>query len=457
MRKYLCLLLLPLLLGACASSREEAPMPYSQRMVESHGLGDFYCNRHHQAKLDTTGWDYVSGLVANAVLKAWQLYPEKTAYYDAVKAFADHNTNADGSMILSKKGTSALRPSNIDDLPAGNIYFTLYREEMRKGNTQDAERYRRAATLIRNTLKYNHSRIAEGLPGAGGFFHKATYPNQMWLDGLFMGSPIYAQWQHTFGADSVDNNSESWSDIALQFKTIHRYTYNPEKQLNYHAWSATPDAPDSFWANKAEPFKGCSPEFWARGMGWYFAALVDVLEFMPREHPDRAAVDSILQQVAAGVARWQDPQSGVWYQLMQYDATKTADGKGDTVDGETYNVGTAPNYLEASASGIFTYAFLKGIRLGLLDAATYRPVAEKAYAGLLKNFIRESDGRTDIVRTCASAGLGPQKNPSRTGTVNYYLCGKDVTIVENEGKAIGTFILASVEYEQSKQQDTTDK
>ena len=161
--------------------------------------------------------------------------------------------------------------------------------------------------------------------------------------------------------------------------------------------------------------------------------------------------------MAAGVARWQDPQSGVWYQLMQYDATKTADGKGDTVDGEIYNVGTAPNYLEASASGIFTYAFLKGIRLGLLDAATYRPVAEKAYAGLLKTFIRESDGRTDIVRTCASAGLGPQKNPSRTGTVNYYLCGKDVTIVENEGKAIGTFILASVEYEQSQRQDTTDK
>ena len=308
MKKYVYLLLVTLLLGACATQKQETPAPYSQRMVESHGLADFYCNRHYQAKLDTTGWDYVSGLVANAVLKAWTMYPEKTEYYDAVKAFADHNTNADGSMILNKKGKSALRPSNIDDLPAGNIYFTLYKEEMRKGNTADAERYRRAATLIRNTLKYNHQRIPEGLPGTGGFYHKATYPNQMWLDGLFMGSPIYAQWQHTFGADSVENNAQSWSDIALQFKTIHKYTYNPEKQLNYHAWSATPDAPDSFWANQEEPFKGCSKEFWARGMGWYFAALVDVLEFMPREHPDRAAVDSILQQVAAGVARWQDKE-----------------------------------------------------------------------------------------------------------------------------------------------------
>ena len=452
MKKYVYLLLVTLLLGACATQKQETPAPYSQRMVESHGLADFYCTRHYQAKLDTTGWDYVSGLVANAVLKAWTMYPEKTEYYDAVKAFADHNTNADGSMILNKKGKSALRPSNIDDLPAGNIYFTLYKEEMRKGNTTDAERYRRAATLIRNTLKYNHQRIPEGLPGTGGFYHKATYPNQMWLDGLFMGSPIYAQWQHTFGADSLENDAQSWSDIALQFKTIHKYTYNPEKQLNYHAWSATPDAPDSFWANQEEPFKGCSKEFWARGMGWYFAALVDVLEFMPREHPDRAAVDSILQQVAAGVARWQDKESGVWYQLIQYDATMKGDGQGDTVDGKTYNVGTNPNYLEASASSIFTYAFLKGMRLGLLDKATYMPVAEKAYQGLLKTFIREREGRTDIIQVCASAGLGPAKNPSRTGTTNYYLCGKDVTVVENEGKAIGTFIMASVEYEDMQRQ-----
>ena len=451
MKKYFYLLIIPFLLGACASNKQEEAVKYSQRMVESHGLADFYCNRHHQTKLDSTGWDYVSGLVANAVLKAWTMYPEKTEYYDAVKAFADHNTNEDGSMILNKKGQSALRPSNIDDLPAGNIYFALYAEEMRKGNTKDAERYKNAATLIRNKLKYDHSRIAEGLPGAGGFFHKAVYPNQMWLDGLFMGSPIYAQWQHVFGTDSVQNNLESWNDIALQFKTIHKYTYNPEKQLNYHAWSATPDAPDSFWANAKDPFKGCSKEFWARGMGWYFAALVDVLEFMPKDHPEYPAVLGILNEVAAGVARWQDNKSGVWYQLLQYDDTMKGDGKGDTVNGETYNVGTAANYLEASASSIFTYAYLKGIRLGLLDKTQYLPVAEKAYQGLLTTFIRENGGKTDIVQVCASAGLGPKKNLSRTGTVNYSLCGKDVTVVENEGKAIGTFIMASLEYEAAHQ------
>ena len=415
-------------------------------MVNSHGIVDFYCNRKHQDSLGTAGWDYVSGLVANAVLKAWQLYPENQAWYDAVKAFADRALTPDGSDILNEKGTTALRPSNIDDLPAGNILFALYDHEVAVGNEADAQRYRNAATVIRNKLKTEHARIADPLPGAGGFFHKAQYPNQMWLDGLFMGSPIYAAWQHHFGADDDD---DSFADIAHQFITINRFTYDADKQLNYHAWSATPDDPNSFWARKEEPHKGCSPEFWARGMGWFFAALMDVLEVMPAEHPDRQALVDIANQVASGLQRWQDEESGVWYQWLQYDGSMTADGVGDTVDGKTYNVGTQANYLEASASSIFTYAYLKGIRLGILDSATYLPVAEKAYQGLIDTFIRPNPdtGQTDIIQTCASAGLGPAKDPSRTGTPNYYLAGKDVTVVENEGKAIGSFIMASVEWD----------
>lgn len=438
-------------LTSCGTGqKKEAPQAsYAQQMIASHGLGDFYCNRSYHDSLRTVMWDYVSGLVANAVLQAWTLYPQHEEYYQAVKAFADNSTNADGTQITNAKGQNALRPSNIDDLPAGNVYFALYEEEMKRGHEQDAQRYKNAATMIRQKLKYDHERIASGLPGEGGFFHKAIYPNQMWLDGLFMGSPIYARWQHYFG-DEAD--SESWSDIAHQFKTIHRYTYDADKQLNYHAWSATPEDANSFWARREEPFKGCSREFWGRGMGWYFAALVDVLEYMPRTHADFPAVHDILRQVATGLKRWQDADSGVWYQLLQYDATRCADGVGDTIGGEVYNVGTQPNYLEASCSGIFTYAYLKAIRLGLLDEAEYLPVAEKAYNGLLQQFIRpREDGKIDIIQTCASAGLGPAKDPSRTGTANYYLAGKDVTVVENEGKAVGTFIMASVEWERRQQ------
>ena len=454
MKKQVIAALFPFLLMACGQQQDQGSALWSQKMVDSHGLGDFYCNRHYQSKLDSTGWDYVSGLVAGAVLETWKQYPEKEDYYQAVKAFADLNLNEDGTMILNGKGGSALRPSNIDDLPAGRIYFTLYAEELRKGNTKDANRYRNALDLIRNTLKYNHSRIAEGLPGAGGFFHKAIYPNQMWLDGLYMGSPIYAQWEHTFGAiDSAETAKASWDDIALQFKTIHEKTYDPEKQLNYHAWSATPADSNSFWANQEAPFLGASKEFWGRGMGWYFAALIDVLEYMPKDHAAYPAIEGIANEVAAGLKRWQDEASGLWYQLLQYDSRMTADGRGDTIAGEVYNVGDVANYLEASASCMFTYAYLKGMRLGVLDQATYRPVVEQAYQGILDTFIQPSaDGeKIDIVQSCASAGLGPAKDPSRTGTTNYYLAGKDVTIVENEGKAIGTFILASLEYERMKE------
>ena len=439
-------------LASCTSPQDNKEIPWSHKMVDAHGLGDFYCNRHYQSKLDSTGWDYVSGLVAGAVLDTWKQYPEKKEYYDAVKAFADINLNEDGTMIVNSKGGSALRPSNIDDLPAGKIYFTLYQEELRKGNTKDADRYRNAVDLIRNTLKYNHSRIAEGLPGAGGFYHKAIYPNQMWLDGLYMGSPVYAQWEHTFGTVDTIENNRSWDDIALQFSIIHEKTYDADKQLNYHAWSATPADSNSFWANQQAPFVGCSKEFWARGMGWYFAAVIDVLEFMPENHTAYPKMLHIAQQVAAGLKRWQDAESGLWYQLLQYDANIHADGKGDEVGGEVYNVGDAANYLESSASCIFTYAYLKGIRLGILDKSDYQPVAEKAYQGILKTFISESQtaSTVDITQICASAGLGPAKDPSRTGTINYYLVGKDVKVVENEGKAVGTFILASLEYERTK-------
>jgi unsaturated rhamnogalacturonyl hydrolase len=420
---------------------------WSQQMVESHGLKDFFTNKVHHDELANSHWDYVTGLIAISVLKAWEQYPEKTSYYAAVKSFADKNMNADGSMIIKANGESALGPSNIDDLAAGRIFFTLYNEEIKKGNNKDAQRYRNAATLIRNKLKHDHSRIKDGLPGAGGFFHKAQYPNQMWLDGLYMGAPVYALWQSEFGASDVNDNRQSWSDIANQFKILHQYTYDAGKQLNYHAWSATPNDRNSFWANKTGPFEGCSKEFWGRGMGWYFAALVDVLEVMPKDHPDYAVMRTNVNQVAAGLQRWQDKQSGVWYQLLRYDSTMRGDGQGEVVNGKTYNACTARNYLEASASSIFTYAFLKGMRLNILDKSAYKQTAEDAYRGLLQTFIRKQTTGVSIIQTCASAGLGPANNPSRTGTSNYYLCGEDVVIVQNEGKAIGTFILASVEYE----------
>ena len=392
---------------------------YSRRMVESQG----------KAWSADKSWDYVSGLVTKSLLKAADQYPEDAwslTAYDWCKLYADKALNVDGSFKAFKKG-------NIDNIASGKVFFELYHRELSKGTDEgkaNAAKYKAAADYLYNYLRNDYSRIRLE-DGKGGFFHKDIYPNQMWLDGLYMGAAFYAEYLANFAPD----DAEGWADIALQFVTIHKHTYDPAKQLNYHGWSADPEDANSFWANREGDFKGCSSEFWGRGMGWYFAALVDVLEVMPETHADYAALKDILSQVAEGLKRWQDEASGVWYQLLQYDATFVGEcGKS--------------NYLEASASCMFTYSYLKALRLGLIDES-FRPVAEKAYAGVLKTFVTENgDKSLNLNFSCKSAGLGPAKSPQRDGSASYYLCGSDVTVVSNEGKSIGPFIMASLEWEQ---------
>ncbi len=393
---------------------------YSKEMSRSHG-------EHWTEK----GWDYVNGLVAKALLKVCNEsnYDDSTAdFYKWAKSYADKAINEDGSFKNFKKG-------NIDNIASGKVLFELYKHETdldKKNGTNNAQRYKVAADYLYNYLRYEYSRIPEG-DAKGGFFHKDIYPQQMWLDGLYMGAAFYAEWLHNFAANDMDG----WSDIANQFIIIHRHTYDDNKQLNYHAWAADPNDVNAFWANKKEPFLGCSKEFWGRGMGWFFAALVDVLEVMPQSHPDYQKLVKITNEVAAGLARWQDKKSGVWYQLLQYDNSYMS------------HCGIA-NYLESSASSMFTYAYLKGLRIGVLPAK-YKKVADKAYKGLLKTFItKNEDGTLNINQSCRSAGVGPAKSPDRDGSADYYLCGGDVRIVFNEGKAIGPFIMASLEYEKVK-------
>ena len=398
-----------------------AQKPYSQLMAESQG------------KQWTHGknWDYVNGLVSKSLLKTFEQYKgEKWTQplYEWCKAYADSAIDVNGNFKNFKK-------NNIDNIASGKVLFELYRHEKEldvKNGTHNADRYKRAVDWLRNYLVHDYPRI-QLADGKGCFFHKAIYPNQMWLDGIYMGAAFYAEWQANF----APRDMKAWSDIARQFITIHQHTYDTAKQLNYHGWAADPMDMNAFWAKKEEPYKGCSKEFWGRGMGWFFAALTDVLESMPKDHPDYDRLCKITREVAAGLARWQDKKSGVWYQLLQYDCSYVS------------HCGVK-NYLESSASAMFTYAFLKGIRIGVLPVA-YKPVAEKAYKGLLSAFItRNPDGTINLTNTCRSAGLGPAKSPVRDGTADYYLCGSDVKMVTNEGKAIGPFIMASLEYEKMK-------
>ncbi len=383
-------------------------------MVQSHGK-EWSADK---------AWDYVSGLVAKTILMYCDQYPEdelSKQAYQWCKVYADNAINAKGNFYNFKKGS-------LDNIASGKVLFDLHERETTV-NPADAERYRVAAEYLYRYLRYDYKRITLE-EGNGCFIHKDSYPYQMWLDGLYMGAAFYAEYLSTFAPD----DNEAWADIALQFTTIHSHTYDCEKSLNYHGWSAKPSDANSFWANPGDPYKGCSQEFWGRGMGWYAAALVDVLEMMPREHPDYTAVADIFVEVAEGIRRWQDQDSGVWYQLLQYDDTFVS-SRGHR------------NYLEASASCMFTYALFKGIRLGLIDDETYGPTAVKAYDGLLETFITESPAGVDINYICRSAGLGPSNKRERNGTADYYLDGSDVNIVSNEGKGIGAFIMASLERE----------
>lgn len=391
---------------------------YSRRMTESQG----------KAWSADKSWDYVSGLVTKSLLKCTTQYPDdewSMTAYEWCKYYADAALNDDGSFKNFKKG-------NIDNIASGKVFFELYHRELAKGTEEgrvNAAKYKVAVDYLYNYLRNDYSRIRLE-EGKGGFYHKDIYPNQMWLDGLYMGAAFYAEYLANFAPEDNDG----WSDVANQFITIHRHTYNPEKKLNYHGWSADPEDSNSFWANREGDYLGCSSEFWGRGMGWYFAALVDVLEVMPDTHTDYAAVKNILAQVAEGLSLWQDKTSGVWYQLLQYDNTFVGEcGKS--------------NYLEASASCMFAYSYLKALRLGLLDE-NYRSVAEKAYRGVLATFVTENEDKTlNLNFSCKSAGLGPAKSPQRDGSASYYLCGSDVTVVSNEGKSIGPFIMASLEWE----------
>lgn len=397
----------------CMSAKAQTP-GYSASMIQSHGK-EWSADK---------AWDYVSGLVAKTILMYCEQYPEDELSDDAYewcKTYVDNAIDREGNFYNFKKGS-------LDNIASGKVLFDLYAREM-LSDPDNGSRYRKAADYLYNYLRFEYTRINLN-EGKGGFIHKDSYPYQMWLDGLYMGAAFYAEYLATFSPDDYDG----WSDIALQFKTIHSHTYDTDKWLNYHGWSALPSDMNSFWANTKDPYKGCSKEFWGRGMGWYAAALVDVLGFMPADHLDYEALAEIFNQVTDGILRWQDPDSGVWYQLLQYDDSFIS-SRGNK------------NYLEASASSMFTYALLKGMRLGLLDSEDVSSAALKAYDGLLDTFITENSYGVDIHNICRSAGLGPFYNYERNGTADYYLDGSDVNIVSNEGKGIGSFIMASLEYE----------
>jgi len=233
----------------------------------------------------------------------------------------------------------------------------------------------------------------------------------MWLDGLYMGEPFYAEYAAIFHEDAAFN------DIAKQFVWMEAHARDPKTGLLYHGWD---ESKQQRWAN---PQTGLSPNFWARAIGWYGMALVDTLDYFPENHPERAELLAILKRLAPAIEKYQEPSSGLWYQILDKQNEKG-------------------NYLEASAACMFVYTLAKGVRRGYLPDR-YQAVAQKGYQGILNRFVKtDASGQVNLEGTVGGAGLGG--NPYRDGSYQYYIGEK---IVTNDPKGIGAFLMASSEIE----------
>lgn len=384
------------------------------------------------------GFDYVPGLVAKAVLEAIDYYQDSAfaaPWYYSMAAYGDKYAANDHSTSKT-----------LDDLNACKLYFGLADLSKPGAKFANSNTYANCNTAKNSALKglenYNQkyaisSATSQAFCGdetyTGGWWHKNSYANEMWCDGQYMGPALLAQLIADGRLLSGYTAEQCWDLIAKQFTMTWGKLWDADKRLLYHAFSAAP-ASDAVWADQTQgAHYGVSAEYWGRAEGWYFLALIDVLELMPKNHSQYAVLRGYLNQVADGLIACQDAATGCWCQLLQY------------ANGVTPAGCSKANYLEASGSALFVAGLLKGQRLGLFDT-DYSAAAKKGYRGLVENFLT-----TDLllINSCASAGLGGSDN--RKGDANYYLSGSDTKLITTytEGKILGAFVLAAVEYERA--------
>lgn len=332
---------------------------------------------------------YAQGVGCCAMLKMWQ-HTGDEKYLEYVKQWADTIIDAQGNIHLYQVETY-----NIDYINSGKVLFDIYNE------TKD-EKYKLAMDRLVNQMKH-HPRTLEG-----AYWHKLIYQHQIWLDGLYMASPFLARYGKEF-------NKPEWIDEAVkQFTLCRRHTYDEKTGLYHHAWD---ESKSQRWA---DPETGHSPNFWGRSIGWWFMALVDVLDYIPADHPGRDSIISWIQGLADTLPKYQD-KNGLWYQVLDQP---TREG----------------NFPEASVTTQFMYAYAKAVNKGYI-AKSYRQYAEKAFNGIVSKLITENpDGTLTLTRCCQVGGLGG--NPYRDGSFEYYIGEK---MRDNDAKATGPFIMGCIE------------
>lgn len=344
----------------------------------------------------TPKWTYPTAIVLDGAEKLYAKTGKKE-YYNYIIQFGEKLIQEDGTII-----TYDLDKYNIDMLNSGNVLLYLYEKEKK-------EKYLKALQTLRLQI--------DGQPRTkeGSFWHKKIYPYQVWLDGLYMGMPFYTHYTKDFvkGADAA----KAYDDILLQFDSVQEHLLDKKTGLLYHAWD---ESKKEAWADKET---GLSQNFWGRAMGWYGMAMVDVLDYLPKDYPGRARLISYIKSYTDAIIKVQDKNSGLWYQVLN-------------------KAGEKGNYTEATASSMFVYTIIKSVNNGYLPKS-YKTYAKKGYDGIIKNLITvDENGVVNLNKCCAVAGLGGK--PYRDGSYEYYI---NEEIRSNDAKGTGPFILASLEFE----------
>jgi len=336
-------------------------------------------------------WNYIDGCMLMA-LEALTEITGDGRFMDFTVQVADSFVQEDGSIDTFNPEGRAL-----DDYNEGRILFGVYR---RTGK----EKYRKAADMLYHCLM-EQPRTPEG-----NFWHKAIYPNQVWLDGIYMAQPFIATWQKTFGTGD-------YADILRQIRVVRERMRDPKTGLYYHGYDASRTA---FWAN---PETGLSRNFWLRAMGWYALALADLIGILPENAPERAEITEIFRELMDSVIRYADPETGMFWQVVD-------------------QAGREGNYPETSGSAMMACAMLKGARLGVLEER-FRAQGRKTFEGIMKGFLKvDGEGMLELQNICLVAGLGPEKNRRRDGSYEYYI---SEPVVRNDAKGSAPFVLCYTE------------
>lgn len=387
-KAYILLISLFSILISCSGEKKPMAKPYYLRMAESE------IERNPESWMidfsKKIKWNYTHGLELQAMIQVAQKTGDEK-YFQYAEAYADTMINENGTIK-----TYVLEKYNIDHINPGKMLFPIYEKT-------NNPKYLKALQLLRSQME-TQPRIANG-----GFWHKQIYPNQVWLDGLYMASPFLAEYGKRFEEPGL------FDEVTLQLTTAWGDLIDQESGLLYHGWD---ESKEQRWS---DPITGRSPHFWSRSIGWYMMAIVDVLDFLPENHPQRSKLIDQLNQIATAVENYRDPETGMWYQV-----TNLVDREG--------------NYLESSGSIMFIYSWVKGAQKGYLPN-TFLEKGAIAYDQFVKQFIRENEnGTISVINVCSVAGLGGDPR-YRDGSFEYYI---SEPIRDDDPKAVGPFIMTSI-------------